>query len=121
MLVALPREGREREGKGREGAAHNILTNLLRRSKKKPIWTPKTTSEAANAVTKARRLIPVESWAEPGPSGVEVDDWAAAADTVDAAKVERADDDSDVDATAGADEVVALIESGVSVSRYDDR
>ncbi len=85
----------------------------MRSSKKKPIWTPKTTSEAAKAVTKARRLIPVESWADPGPSGVEVDDWAAAADTVDDAKVERADVDSDVDATAGADVVVALM--GVAV------
>lgn len=48
---------------------HNILTSLFRNSKKKPIWTPKTTSEAAKAVTKAIRLMPVACWAEPGLSG----------------------------------------------------
>lgn len=34
---------------------------------------PKTTNEAAKAVTKATRLMPVDSWAEPpAPSGIEV-------------------------------------------------
>jgi hypothetical protein len=61
---------------------HNILTNLFRRSKKKPIWMPKTTSEAAKAVTKATRLMPVDPWAEPGPSGISDVDGAAVADAV---------------------------------------
>ena len=52
---------------------HNILTSLFRSSKKKPIWMPKTTSEAAKAVTKATRLMPVKSWPDPGPSELALD------------------------------------------------
>lgn len=31
---------------------------------------PKTINEAVKAVTKATRLMPVDSWADPGPSGI---------------------------------------------------
>jgi len=49
---------------------HNILTSLFRKSRKKPIWMPKTINEAAKAVTKATRLMPVAFCAAPGPSSV---------------------------------------------------
>ena len=77
-------------------STHNILTSLFRKSKKKPIWMPKTTSEAARAVTKATRLIPVESWALPAPSAAEVVASVAART-------------GDGDAPRGADKVALLI------------
>jgi ABC-type uncharacterized transport system substrate-binding protein len=52
---------------------------------------PKTTNEAAKAVTKATRLIPVVFWAEPVPSGA-----------------------ADVDAPAGAVEVASLMAMDVA-------
>ena len=39
---------------------YKILASLFRRSKKKPIWTPKTINEVARAVKKATRLIPLD-------------------------------------------------------------
>jgi len=81
---------------------------------------PKTTNEAANAVTKATRLMPVASWAEPAPSaGALVS--AAAVSTVDDAKVEMevasevaSDAEVDADASRGADKVVLLIDMDVA-------
>lgn len=95
---------------------------------------PKTTNEAAKAVTKATRLMPVESWAEPAPSG-----WAlvsaGAVSAVDDANVEmedasevasevasdaEVDAEVDADASRGADKVVLLMDRDVAwdVSRW---
>jgi hypothetical protein len=75
---------------------------------------PKTTNEAAKAVTKATRLIPVASWAEPGPSSIVLLVAAAAADV----KVDDANDDNDGDAdvgtSAGAVVVMSLIGMNVA-------
>jgi hypothetical protein len=83
---------------GRNRYTYNILTTLFRNSKKNPIWTPKTINEAAKAVTNAIRLMPVDCWAEPEPSGI-VDEVAAGA----------ADVDEDTGTVVGADTVVLLI------------
>jgi hypothetical protein len=49
---------------------------------------PKTTSEAAKAVTKATRLMPVEFWANPGLSGAALDVAAEADSVADAVAVD---------------------------------
>jgi hypothetical protein len=104
----------EQEGEEKKTTTYNILTSLFRNSKKKPVWMPKTTNEAANAVTKATRLIPVASWADPGPSSMVVVVAAAAADvSVDDANDDN-DGDADVDASAGAVVVMSLIDTNVA-------
>jgi len=53
--------------KGKE-ATNKILASLFRRRRKKPICMPNTTNEAAMAVTKATRPMPLDSRAAPAPS-----------------------------------------------------
>jgi len=55
LAAATHHFGAEGEGVG----TYNILTSLFRKSKKKPICTPKTINEAPRAVRKATRLIPL--------------------------------------------------------------
>lgn len=65
---------------GGDGQTHKIRASLFRRSKKKPIWTPKMISEVDRAVRKATMLMPADVWAEPLPeSSVDVVVAAAAA------------------------------------------
>jgi hypothetical protein len=105
---------RRARGRRKKTTTYNILTSLFRNSKKKPVWMPKTTNEAANAVTKATRLIPVASWADPGPSSMVVVVAAAAADvSVDDANDDN-DGDADVDTSAGAVVVMSLIDTNVA-------
>lgn len=59
------------------GVAYNMRANLFLRRRKAMICTAKTTSEVANAVRKATRLMPVNVWAVPAPSAM-VEDGSAA-------------------------------------------
>ncbi len=49
---------------------------------------PKTTSEAAKAVTKATRLMPDETWPDPGPSEEALDVAAEAGSVAEAVAVD---------------------------------
>jgi hypothetical protein len=76
---------------------------------------PKTTNEAAKAVTKATRLIPVASWADPGPSSIVVVVVAAAAADVNVDDAnEDNDGDADVGTSGGAVVVMSLIGMNVA-------
>lgn len=70
-------------GGEKEGVTNKILASLFRRRRKKPICMPKTTNEAAMAVTKATRPMPLASRAAPAPSSGVVlivgDGWASRA------------------------------------------
>ena len=117
------------------GVTNNILASLFRKSRKKPIWTPKMTNEVAKAVRKATRLMPDDCSADPVPSGavvVEVgaapvavvlvlavveDGNAVVSADVDAAVDAR--DDASVDANDDAKVVVLIIAPTFGCVRAD--
>lgn len=52
---------------GEDGSTYKIRASLFLKSRKRPVWMPKTTSEVARAVRKATKLMPEAYWAVPVP------------------------------------------------------
>lgn len=102
---------------------------MFRNSKKKPICTPKTINEAANAVTKATKLIPRSCCPDPGrpsvgPVGASAALLlvvvAACVDVVDSASVDEdnivSKRDVETDAIVDNVSVTGSVTSGVGVA-----